>query len=169
MIDLRISGADEAPEIIRSWPATKAVSLLGKKDAHRVPCQGEHHLVVFFDDTEHVDDKQWTAVSPWHIQRVLEHTADLQSGDRLLVHCKAGKSRSTAMAIAILIQHGMSPTEAFLRVKVVRPILIPNRLMIEFIDQHFNLDGELEAIVAEYYEGLTLPGVKLPDRGGWNL
>ena len=58
MIDLRIGGAEEAPGIIASgWP-TKAVSLLGKKDAHRVPCQGAHHLVLFFDDTERHNDKQ---------------------------------------------------------------------------------------------------------------
>jgi predicted protein tyrosine phosphatase len=162
-----ISGAEEAPEIIRTW-ATRAVSLLGKKDAHRVPRQGDHHLVLFFDDTERMDDKQWVSVSPWHIQRALEHTAGLTENDRLLVHCKAGISRSTAMAIGIMIQHGMSPAQAFLHVQDVRPILLPNRLMIEFIDQHFELDGELEAIIAEYYEGLTLPGVTLPNRGGWN-
>ncbi len=169
MIDLRIGGANEAPDIIASgWP-TKAVTLLGKKDAHRVPCQGPHHLVLHFDDTERHNDKQWAAPSPWHLQRALAHTADLKDGDRLFVHCKAGKSRSTAFAIAIMIQHGMSPQEAVDYVKKVRDVMIPNRLIIEFIDEHFGLNGELQKIVDAYYDRLTLPGIKLPDRGGWNL
>lgn len=168
MFELRITGAEDARELhAQGWP-TKAVTLLGKVDAHRVPCQGAHHLCLYFDDTERHDDAEWQAVSPWHIQRVLAHTADLRDDDRLLVNCKAGKSRSTAMAIGIMIQHGMSPAQAFGHVRAVRNVLIPNRLMIEFIDQHFELGGELDNIVQEYYEGLMLPGVKLPNRGGWN-
>ncbi len=168
-IDLKIVGAEEARDWHdKGWP-TKAVSLIGKKDAHRCPCRGDHHLVLFFDDTERRHDIDWVSCSPWHIQRVLDHTADLKDGDRLLLNCKAGKSRSTAIGIAVMIQHGMSAQEAFDHVREVRNILLPNRLMIEMIDEHFGLDGELDAVVAAYYDTLILPGIKLPNRGGWNL
>lgn len=169
MINLKIGGANEAPDIIASgWPK-KAITLLGKRDAHRVPCQGPHHLVLYFDDTELVGDKQHVAPTPYHLDRILAHTNDLKDGDNLFVHCKAGKSRSTAFSIAILIQHGASPQEAFDHVKSIRNMLIPNRLIIDMIDSHFALDGELIQIVSDYYQTLMLPGITLPHRGGWNL
>ena len=43
------------------------------------------------------------------IQDILELTATLQATDKLLVHCHAGISRSTAVACRILCQHGLSP------------------------------------------------------------
>lgn len=169
MIELRITGAEDAVPILKSgWP-TKAVTLLGKKDAHRVPRQGDHHLCLYFDDVEVHNNSEWQSVSPWHIQRALDHTSDLKDGDRLLVHCKAGKSRSTALGIGVMVQHGMKPREAFEHVRSIRSFLIPNRLMIEFIDNHLGLGGELDHVIAEYYKTLMLPGVRLPDRGGWNL
>ena len=169
MIELRIGGANEAPGIIASgWP-TRAVTLLGKKDAHRVPCQGRHHLVLYFDDLEAHGDPRGVVPSPWHLQRVLAHTEHMRFGERLFINCKAGKSRSTAFAIAVMIQHGETPQEAFDHVLRVRDVMIPNRLLIGYVDDHFGLNGELNRIVADYYDRLQLPGVKLPDRGGWNL
>ncbi len=73
------------------------------------------------------------------------------------------------MAIGIMIQHGMTPQQAFDHVLAIRNMMIPNRLMISFIDEHFGLDGRLNKIVDTYYDGLPLIGVKLPNRGGWNL
>jgi predicted protein tyrosine phosphatase len=99
---------------------------------------------------------------------VLEHTKDLNDRDRLLVHCHAGKSRSPAMAIGILIQSGLSPTEAIDQVKIVRPELIPNRLIVRLIDEVLLLDGSLVSIVNSHYQTLGSKAY-LPDRGGLNL
>src|SRR4051812_23993322 len=44
-----------------------------------------------------------------HLENILALTEDLKDDDRLLVHCRSGQSRSTAVAIAILIQHDFTP------------------------------------------------------------
>jgi hypothetical protein len=49
-----------------------------------------------------------------------------------------------------LIQHGIVYDEAFKQVKTIRPILMPNEMFIELIDEHFDLQGDLSAMVAEH-------------------
>jgi hypothetical protein len=49
----------------------------------------------------------------------------IQGGDRVLVHCRAGRHRSVAMACAVLIGKGYSAVEAMKLVKEKRPIADP--------------------------------------------
>jgi predicted protein tyrosine phosphatase len=74
---------------------------------------------------------------------VLAFTRTLTDNDRLLVHCRAGVSRSTAMIIAIFLQHGMDPDQAFSHVRRLRPEMIPNRRILELADARFRLSGRL--------------------------
>lgn len=55
------------------------------------------------------------------IETALAHTRDVGSSDRLLVHCHAGKGRSPATAIGVLIAAGASPETASQQVKALRP------------------------------------------------
>lgn len=158
----------EAQRMIREmWPS-HIITALGKKDI--IPSMGDHHLVLEFDDTEVIDPtEQWVAFTPEHLDRVLAFTADLQPFHRLLVHCRAGKSRSTAIMMGVLMQHGHSAEEAFQSVLDIRPVAIPNRHIVDLIDQRLETGGTLTEVVADYYKKLTIPGVHLPDRGGANL
>jgi predicted protein tyrosine phosphatase len=138
MFDLKVVGQEEAELLIWAFWPTRIVSLTG----HETLDYGPNHLHVNVHDVAFVGVN---TISPSinHLEAVLEFTKDLTDEDRLLVHCHAGQSRSTAIAIAIMIQHGMPPQVAFDHVAAVRPILMPNQLFIQIIDEHFGLDGEL--------------------------
>lgn len=142
MFEFKVLGLSEAEvEIGRAWP-TRIVSAI--TDRHHFPLQGDHHLIV---DVEDVHTEQGTAYATADmLETILDHTADLNDEDRLLVHCFAGQSRSTAVMIAILVQHGATAREAFDAVQENRPMMIPNQLITRLVDARFGLNGELVQI-----------------------
>ena len=70
----------------------------------------KNHIVEFFGDEE--DERRDNAPTLEQVGRILDATAKLPQGTNLLVHCYAGMCRSTAVAIAIAVQHGMTPLDA---------------------------------------------------------
>lgn len=142
VIELRIVNATEAVQLVEEgWPSV-AVSLVGDDLRFPLRIYGPHHLILNFHDVEE-ELAGYVAPNEAQMRQALLHASQCKLGQRLLVHCHAGKSRSPALAIAILIQAGMSPAAAFEEIKRVRPQLIPNRLMIRQLDQILGLDGEL--------------------------
>jgi rhodanese-related sulfurtransferase len=57
---------------------------------------------------------------------VIEALPVIQAGGKVLVHCRAGRHRSVAMACAILIAMGYSAQEAMKLVKEKRPAADPD-------------------------------------------
>lgn len=166
-MQLRIVTAKEAVALLeQGWP-TLAVSLVGDDLRFPLESYGPHHLVLRCHDVEG-EMPGYVSPSQQQIVEALEHTKHLNDDDRLLVHCHAGKSRSPAMAMGILVQNELSPAEAFERVRAVRPELIPNRLMIRLIDDNLELEGKLVRLVNTHYKELGSDAL-LPDRGGLNL
>ncbi|MBX6743798.1 MAG: dual specificity protein phosphatase family protein [Acetobacteraceae bacterium] len=143
MFDLRITTLPEATDLLRQgWPA-KAVSLICP-GTPGFACHGPHHLLVHVHDI--AEDLEGHVVPcRQHLLNVLDFTADLPPGSRLLVHCIAGISRSTSMAIGILIARGVPWRAAWDMVAAVRPCMMPNARIIRLIDEHYGLGGELSA------------------------
>jgi predicted protein tyrosine phosphatase len=167
-ISLRIDTAERALALLEEgWP-TRALSLVGDDLRFPLPCFGPHHLILRFHDVETDSLPGFNPPDEQHVRAALEHMRGIGAGDRLLVHCHAGKSRSPAMAIGILVQGGLRPLAAFEEVRRIRPELIPNRLIIRHVDHLLGLGGELAGIVAAHYESLG-PEAALPNRGGLNL
>lgn len=88
------------------------------------------------------------------VQKLIEIADDLiaraKAGDvRVLFHCQAGVSRSTAAAFILLVRAGMTYQEAFDTVLKVRGFLKPNLLMIKYADQLMKQDGKMLRFVAE--------------------
>lgn len=138
MFEFKVLGLDEAQvEFVRGWP-TCIVGLL----SDLIPLRGPHHLHIVVDDVR-MEASFVLAPTRAMIEEVFAHVAHLTDEDRLLVHCLAGQSRSTAMMIGILILHGIDPLIAFDLVKEHRPASNPNPLIIQHIDDHFGLDGIL--------------------------
>lgn len=71
-----------------------------------------------------------------HAEIILEFGRQIPKGARLLIHCWAGVSRSTAAAYLLLCQH-MHGDEcsAFELLKTIRPSAQPNRLIVKFGDR----------------------------------
>lgn len=140
MFNLKITDLPTAKGLLaHGWP-TKAVSLVcpGTDLWHH----GDHHHIVWANDIP-VSMPGMVAPEREHVEGVLAFTADLKPDDKLLVHCFAGISRSTAMAIGILISHGVPYAEAFATVENIRPFMHPNTRIIRFIDELMGLDGKL--------------------------
>lgn len=97
----------------------------------------------FFED---VDDPNFPgAPSLRDVKRILDFTSDLPAKARVLVHCRAGVSRSTATAYAILCQHTAPGTEMenLLHVETLRNLVLPNRLIIQHADKILKRDGAM--------------------------
>lgn len=143
--DIKICGRLEATSLIeRGWP-TRIITLT----CEDIPLAGDHHLQVAFNDISRPIDGRVLPTME-HLASILAFTQALTADDRLLVHCMLGISRSTAAAIAILIQHGMSYDAAFRHIETLRPILLPNQLLIQHCDEHFGLNGALVARVSDH-------------------
>jgi predicted protein tyrosine phosphatase len=79
------------------------------------------------------------------VKRILTFTSQLPERAKVLVHCRGGVSRSTAIAYSILFQHskpGME-MENLLHVQCLREWAAPNRLVTELADKALNRKGRM--------------------------
>lgn len=141
-----------------------AISLIAHEGDDRCPKRGPHHLVMRFDDAEveevFHEEKWWYGPSRDSIAAILYWSDRIPDDDSLLIHCTAGKSRSTAVAMMFLIRRGMTPNEAIEEVKRVRKeegsdIVVPNRLIVQYADELLELDGAFIKAVDDFYEDLS--------------
>lgn len=167
MSEIRITTAPEALRLMQEgWP-TRIVSLVGDDLRFELPSFGAHHFIGRFYDVE-AETPGYVAPTAELLKAALDHATDLADGDRLLIHCHAGKSRSPAFALGVLVQSGLSADEALQKVQALRPLIIPNRLMISLLDELLEQQGELIRVVRDHYADLP-EEASLPNRGGINL
>lgn len=164
MIELRIDNAYKAVDLMnKGWP-THVVSMVVPDDTQIGISQAAAHLILKMHDTELENDPEPGIIVPakWQIASAIWFlSAAPPESSRLLVHCYAGKSRSTPVAMGSLIQHGMTVDEAFAEVLRQRPSMIPNRLITRYVDEILLLEGELIEAVRNYYRKLEEEG-RLP-------
>jgi len=86
------------------------------------------------------------------ISKIITLAEDLRSATgRILIHCEAGISRSSAAAL-IMYAYWLGPGhehEAMARVLAQRPVAIPNRRMVELADKLLDRHGNLVAALYE--------------------
>lgn len=107
-------------------------------------CEYGHpdQTVVEFSDRYHYSDGAPTMTQ---FQRILDWADEHKNDRSVLVHCKAGQSRSTAVAIALFVAWGMEPAKAVEHVyrkcrpkdKIGERPFIPNLRILEHIDTVF--------------------------------
>lgn len=133
---LRIGTVQDAPMLAEGW-ATHAVSLLDPLRSGMagiiLPPLAPQHLIQHFDDVEK-PTKGLAKPGRAHVETVLAFTHTLTPGDRLVCHCHAGISRSPAMAMAILVQHGVKAELAVAAVAALRPDMWPNEQLCRHAD-----------------------------------
>jgi predicted protein tyrosine phosphatase len=108
--------------------------------AYEVGAPFDHpdHLVVEFDDEIRRD---WGGPTRADIRAILDFARERRDRS-ILVHCHAGMSRSTAVAIAILHDRGLPEADAFTAARAARPMdaiaderpFIPNPLVLAHAD-----------------------------------
>ena len=100
-------------------------------------------LVLCFDDIATPKD-EWVLPKKRHIHSALQFADELE-GTSLLIHCHAGISRSSAIALAIIAK-GLGPgkeKQAFKELERVNPNCAPNALLVWFTDEILDRGGAL--------------------------
>ena len=140
-LEITVSGLRELKEFSTAG-ITHLVSIWGGLDAQNadVTCRMKAAFpeaclhYAFFDDV--IDLDAHCSPTEEAIRSILAFTGSLTHGDRLLIHCTAGISRSTAVAFAALCQH-WGPgyeIECFVELKWMRPRATPNPLVVRLAD-----------------------------------
>jgi predicted protein tyrosine phosphatase len=156
MLDLSIHhvcGLDELVDAPLS-AADRIVSILGP-EADIPPELVRIHkslLILRFDDVI-VPEPGAVCPSEEHIRSLLAFDAGAAEDERLVVHCSAGISRSTA-AIAILLaaRHRGYEDEIFSWIRAIRQQAWPNSRMIAIGDALLDCGGALVAALRHHYE-----------------
>lgn len=153
-LPITISNKELARFTAVNWPATHVITALDPGDRLWTPSniKPANHLQINFADEEH--PKLAFAPTRDHVSRILSWSAGLNPDkDRLLVHCQAGISRSTAIASAIWIQHNGRDWEGlFSWLMAGRAAASPNILIAIFADDHLGLQGNLIEMMADIRE-----------------
>jgi predicted protein tyrosine phosphatase len=135
--------------VITAGPSRREVSAFG----HPI------HKVVEFHDTMFENNG---GPSYENVAELIEFGVGVP---KLLVHCHAGISRSTATAWGVAIANGQEPLEAFLQLQQNHPnessvfsrgfkrTFAPNILIVKHLDKYFNLGTTLLEIRQKHTEG----------------
>lgn len=155
MFDLRITDLNSAPAVALGW-ATKTVSLVDTSGIAN-PFFGEGHQVFQVDDLDSEKEEchrpgMQHAATMKDVLNILHFTETFTDDDRVLIHCHGGISRSTAVAVLVLIQHGASIEDAVDFVLTIRPQAWPNKLIIRLGDVALGQDGALIGFMTEWWE-----------------
>ena len=98
-------------------------------------------LVLCFDDIV-TPEGGWILPKETHVYRALSFSDGLGDGS-LLIHCHAGISRSSGIALAIIAK-GLGPgkeKQAFKELEKINPNCQPNALIVWFIDDILQREG----------------------------
>ena len=115
----------------------------------RVQGDEPKQLILRFDDiNEPIDDYVVPQLS--HIKRALDFADKIEDGS-LLVHCNAGISRSSAIALAVIAKRLGSgkEEEAVNTLEHINPNCRPNRSIVEMTDELLKRNGSLYKVVEE--------------------
>ena len=148
MFEIRVSGLQDSPRLRQEW-ATKAIGLFDPDNDQRPPGSETYHQECFFDLEDLTPASR--APTPEAVARILDYASRFTGQERVLVHCTAGISRSTAVAILVLVQHGMAPERAFSHVARLRPAMSPNMLILDHGAGLLRLGGQLKRAYLDWH------------------
>lgn len=112
---------------------------------HRIGVSDHEWYIDHFSPNEHTVDE------------ILYFSSLLQEDDDVLIHCWAGKSRSTAAALVILYDKFRDLQKAKEFLLRIRPQAAPNRLICSLADKKFGNENFLSKAAGEMqpYPGLV--------------
>jgi predicted protein tyrosine phosphatase len=155
-LDQIICGIPELPSHARSR-VTHVLSILDPTESEPLALAdfpAHDRLTLRFDDV--IEPIPGSAPPmPEHVQQLLLFGRAMGAAalPRLLIHCHAGVSRSTAAAAALLLQAfpELSPEEVLDHIRQVRPQAWPNSRMVGFADEQLGRGGTLVAALHRFY------------------
>ena len=148
-LPMAVCGISEISITVDAFEPTHILSVLHPEDCLKLPScvQQQDRLRVNIDDTLFQEDD--LAPSLAHVAKIDGWVENFGDGSRLLIHCMAGISRSTAVCLGLLAKN-IEPRKAADQLRQLRPEAMPNALIVALWDEYLRLDGELIAAAAMF-------------------
>lgn len=163
-IAIAVCGMEELPFFAPDFGPTHAVSLLDPTN-DRPPIEGledpAHLFVGMHDISQPLPDHEHPQAH--HVETLLAWGETLrpavESAEvRILVHCWAGVSRSTAAAFTLKCQlTDLSERDALTYIHGVRRQMWPNELLVSLADEALNRRGRMKRALAEFRRNQEMP------------
>ena len=120
--------------------------------------QVPHRLRLEFDDIRVPDDDpEYVLATAEDIRKVIDFVPLIaQDGGNVLIHCHAGISRSSAVALTVcaMLLGARKEKEALAYVLEARPLAVPNRWIVELADEALGREGKLVEVVQGFHDSL---------------
>jgi predicted protein tyrosine phosphatase len=139
---LRVASLGEAAGLVQSgWPSHVIC-------VSRTTLESYGHVDLLHVPMDDVVRPTGGQIAPGiqHVEQIVAFARTLVAGDRLLVHCTRGLNRSPPAALAALLADGMEAQVAYVIVRDLQPLMVPNWLLTALVDRYFNLDGQLNRL-----------------------
>jgi predicted protein tyrosine phosphatase len=155
--DVIIASRPQAERLLISRSPGPAIRHLLSIGAPGEPAPAGFELCVtrirleFFDDTGELGPQRW------HVEQVIDFARQVQhEGGKLLVHCEAGISRSSAAALTVFATWlgAGKEQEAVDKTYAAQPYAWPNSQLVELADALLGRDGALIAVVDKAIQAL---------------
>lgn len=146
-MEVFISNVDKVPAMIHRHGITHVLTLLRGRELNELVLPKSFNranwLHVDMDDVVHADYE--FAPNAEHVDQIIRWGLALPEDSRLLVHCYAGISRSTAAALSIKVaREGVDSIPECVKWLVDhRPIACPNPLITKHADDILGANGAL--------------------------
>ena len=145
-MSIYVCGLDDMPHIVALMPG-RLISLLPLVDQPATPPQvsTDDHLRVMIDDITEPREG-FIAPARKHVDEVLRFLQATPAEVPLVIHCYAGVSRSTAVALVALgLDAPGREREAAALLRKAAPFACPNRLLVRLADDALGRGGALVA------------------------
>lgn len=144
-IIFEIASLDHLTSCIESGQFTHLLSIVDNE--YSVPhSRGLIHRIILLEDRQ---TESASRIVRNKVEEIIQFGRSLRGGDRLLVHCHSGVSRSPAAMMAILAARGYRVRLAVDTVVAKRPEANPNHGLLVHADAVLGLKGELIRCAAD--------------------
>lgn len=168
---LAICGLDELADELESFAPSHVISILDPDEDHDDPLVFPGSIKVLslrFFDIHAMGGMVGSMLSARdraeypcaeHAHAILEFGRNIPSGSKVLIHCWAGVSRSTAAAFVLACLH-LSPDQAMHLILGLRPGAMPNRLIVRFADKILGFEGRMVAAIDGHKQGVDRRSIR---------
>jgi predicted protein tyrosine phosphatase len=168
---MTICGLDELGDELESFRPSHILSILDPNEDHDDPLVFPESIRVLslrFFDLHAIGGMVGTMLSSRdraeypsadHAHAILDFGREIPMGGRILCHCWAGVSRSTAAAYLLACLH-LPVDEAMELIMELRPGAMPNRLIVRFADKILGFEGRMLAAIDGHKQGVDRRSIR---------